>query len=114
MKNIFTATLLLISSFLLAQEGNASFYHDKYQGKRTSNGSIFNQKNYTCASGPKYKLGTKLQITNITNNKSVIVKVTDRGKGIIGNRLDLSKVAFKEIADLKQGVVKIFIKVLQE
>lgn len=115
MKNIFTATLILISSFLFSQyKGEATFYSDKYSGRKTTNGQIFSQNKYTCASGPKYKLGTVLQITNIANNKSVKVKVTDRGKGISGNKLDLSKAAFKEIADLKQGVVKILIKVLQD
>lgn len=115
MKHFFTVAFFLISSFLLSQEkGNASFYHDKYSGRKTSDGSIFSQNKYTCASGAKYKLGTKLEITNPHTNKSVIVTVTDRGKDIVGNRIDLSKIAFKEIADLRQGIVKILIKKLQD
>lgn len=114
MKQFFTATLILISSFLLAQEnGKASFYSDKYSGRKTTSGKVFSQNKYTCAAGTKYKLGTKLEITNPLNNKTTIVEVTDRGKDIVGNRIDLSKIAFKEIADLKQGIVKIIIKVLE-
>lgn len=115
MKNIFIATLLSISSSLMSQQvGFASYYGKAYHKHRTASGQIFSMNGMTCAAGKQYKFGTRLLITNPANNKSTIVTVNDRGSGIKGNKLDLSEAAFKKIANLRQGVVKIFIKVLQD
>lgn len=110
---------MVLSVFMLSQQqkqtvktnGVATYYAEKYHGRKTASGEIYNQNNLTCAADKRnYKFGTKLKITNITNNKSVIVKVTDTGKDIIGNRIDLSKAAFKTIANLNTGVIKILIE----
>lgn len=66
----------------------------------------------TCASNT-HKLGTKLRVTNKETGKAVTVTVTDRGGfSKYGRTLDLSKAAFSRIADIKQGLVKVDIKVL--
>src|SRR5690606_13687270 len=57
--------------------GTASYYHTKFEGRKTANGEIFDNNLYTCASN-HYKLGTYLKITNIANKKVVYVKVNDR------------------------------------
>lgn len=56
-----------------------SWYGGKHDGRRTASGEIFNKNNYTCAATNAYKFGQRLEVTNISNNKSVIVKVNDRG-----------------------------------
>lgn len=105
---------MVLSVFMLSQQTNgvASYYADKYHGRKTTSGEIYNKEGFTCAADQKYKFGTMLKVTNITNQKSVIVKVTDRGTAIIGNRLDLSKEAFKTIASLEKGIAKILIEIL--
>lgn len=61
-----------------------------------------------------HKMGTKLKVTNISTGASVIVRVNDTG-GFkkYGRTLDLSRGAFAKIADIKQGLVKVKIKVIK-
>ena len=90
----------------------ASWYGGYFHGRRAADGSFFNENGYTTAS-MTHKMGTRLQVTNPANGKSVIVKVTDRGAfNKYGRTLDLSKGAFAAIAPLGQGTCKVQIKVL--
>jgi len=82
------------------QNVHASYYSDKLNGRKTSSGEIFNNKKYTAAH-KTLKFGTKLKVTNVVNNKWVVVVVNDRGPSIKGRELDLSKSAFIEIANNK-------------
>jgi rare lipoprotein A (peptidoglycan hydrolase) len=79
---------------------------------RMANGRLLNDEAYTAASW-YYKFGTRLIITNATG-KSVIVTVTDRGpaKRLVkkGKIIDLSLRAFREIADIKQGVISVTVE----
>ena len=108
LKNILTVLMVLLFSFTFAQRsGIASFYNDKYEGRKTANGTIFRQSGLTCASNV-YKMGTKLRVTNKESGKSVIVTVNDRmGASRI---VDLSKAAFSQIASLKQGLAKVLVE----
>lgn len=82
----------------------------KYSHGRMANGEKFDDKKLTCATR-LWPLGTILRITNIQTNESVSVKVTDRiGKRFAKKRIDLSKKAFEEIADLNQGIIPISVK----
>ena len=78
-----------------------------------ANGEILDDNKLTCASWD-YDFGTLLKITNLENNKSVIVEVTDRGPAwrlyYTSRTIDLSKKAFETIADLDKGVIRIIIK----
>ncbi len=75
--------------------------------QRMANGQWFDENALTCATR-LYPFGTFLCITNLNNGKSVIVRVTDRiSKRFAKSRIDLSKKAFQQIADLKQGIVPI-------
>lgn len=95
------------------QVGKASFYGGKsHNGKKTASGERFNKNDMTCAH-MSLPFGTKLRVTNLKTNKSVIVKVNDRGNFRKYNRvIDLSEGAFKKIASLEQGVVKVKIEIL--
>lgn len=103
--------ILGLATLLTSFTTKMSHYHDKYHGRRSADGSIFSQDKLTCASN-KHKLGDSLRVTNPKNGKSVDVKVTDRLSPKYGNRIDLSKKAFKQIAELRQGVVPVEIEVL--
>lgn len=90
----------------------ATFYGGVFHGRLTASGERFDKNKFTCASN-YYKIGTMLEVTNISNGKSVVVKVNDRG-GFKGMKLDLSEGAFKRIANLKQGVLKVKVEKFNE
>ena len=87
---------------LYKEEAHASYYHDKFTGRRTASGAIFNNNELTCAH-KTLPFGTKLKVTSIKTGKSVIVTVTDRGPFAKGRHIDLSKKAFMLIAPNKYG-----------
>lgn len=76
---------------------HASYYADKFNGKRTASGIRFSNSDYTAAH-KKFPFGTKLKITNEANGKSVFVEVVDRGPFVRSREIDLTKRAFMEIA----------------
>jgi len=79
---------------------HVSYYHDKFNGKRTSSGIKFDNQKYTAAHR-KFSFGTKVRITNPANGKSVVVEVQDRGPFTRGREIDITKRAFMEIVDNK-------------
>ena len=83
----------------------ATFYGGVFNGRTTASGEKFDKNKMTCASN-HYKMGTMLEVTNVLNGKTVVVKVNDTG-GFKGKKIDLSEGAFKKIANLKQGVIKV-------
>ena len=92
-------------TFLLAQEkGMASYYSNRLHGRRMSDGSRYHRDSLTCAH-KRYPLGTMLKVTNLKNNQSVVVKVTDR----CGSRriIDLSYAAAKELRMISSGVAMV-------
>lgn len=94
---------------LFKENAHVSYYHDKFDGRKTASGVRFDNSKLTAAH-KKLPFGTKLKITNEKNNKSVIVVVTDRGPFINGREIDLSKKAFMDITSNKKGGV-VFVKI---
>lgn len=93
--------------------GIASYYADKFHGRRTASGEVFHQDSLTAAH--KYlPFGTLVKVTNLRNNQSVIVKVNDRGMKGTNRVIDLSKAAAKELNMLGAGLVKVKVEVLQD
>ncbi len=76
--------------------GFATYYGPGFHGKKTASGEIFNMNKMTCAHRT-LPFGTKLLVTNLSNNKSVVVRVNDRGPFVKGVILDLSKAAAQKI-----------------
>jgi rare lipoprotein A len=95
------------------QVGTASYYSDKFDGRRTASGERFDQDDLTCAHG-SLPFGCRLRVTNLRNNKAVEVKVNDRG-GFHkhGRVIDLSKAAAKEIGMVSTGTAKVKVEVLE-
>ena len=93
------------------QEGKASHYGGNYRhGRKMANGKIFDKNALTCAHN-SYSFGTKLRVSY--KGKSVIVIVTDRGGfNKLGRVIDLSEGAFKKLAPLSKGVIKVKIEKL--
>lgn len=96
------------------KNAHASYYHDKFNGKKTASGKRFDNQKLTAAHR-KFPFGTKLKITNEANGKSVIVEVIDRGPFARGREIDLSKKAFMDITSNKSsGAVNVKIEELRK
>lgn len=92
----------------------ASYYHDKFNGKKTANGDVFSNKKYTAAH-KTLPFGTKVRVTNLSNDETVIVEINDRGPFTKGRKLDLSKSAFMDLAHHKgRGTLNVMVEVLPE
>lgn len=113
---LFTALLLLfiLPSAVQAQQaeqvrGKASYYAKRFHGRKMSNGASYHRDSLTCAHRT-YSFGTLLEVTNPHNNKTVIVKVTDRGPYKRNRIIDLSHAAARQLGMLNQGVVEVEIR----
>lgn len=92
----------------------ASYYHDKFNGNKTSSGIRFDNNKYTGAH-KKLPFGTKVKLTNIASGKSVIVEIIDRGPFAKSREIDITKRAFMEIAANKGiGVMTVNIEVVEK
>lgn len=114
LKIALVATLLLILGFTplpaqAQQKGKASFYAQKFHGRKTASGERLHQDSLTCAHRT-YPFGTKLKVYNPANGRSVIVRVTDRGPFVRGRIIDLSWRAAKELGIVAQGVATVFVQ----
>ncbi|MVT07126.1 septal ring lytic transglycosylase RlpA family protein [Chitinophaga tropicalis] len=93
----------------VTQTGKASYYADKFQGRKTASGETFRQGRLTAAHR-SLPFGTKVKVTNIANGKSVKVRINDRGPFAEGRIIDLSKKAAKRIGMVNTGVANVEIK----
>jgi len=100
------AFITLGSCVVLAETGNAVHYSDKFQGKKTANGEVFDQNELTAAH-KKFPYGSKVKVTNLANNQSVIVKINDRMARRNKNVIDVTKSAAKELGFLKKGRARV-------
>jgi rare lipoprotein A len=92
---------------------HASYYHSKFNGRRTASGKRFDNNKYTAAH-KKLPFGTLVKVTNEVNGKSVIVEITDRGPFSKVREIDLSKRAFMDIVTNKNsGSVIVKIEVVE-
>lgn len=101
------------SATVFKTKGVASYYHDKFNGRKTASGEAFSNKKLTAAHR-KLTFGTKVRVTNLANKKAVIVHINDRGPFTRGREIDLSKKAFMEITDNKNhGTLSVKIEILK-
>lgn len=115
-KNVFlflaTIFAFVISTPALAQtEGKASYYGNRFHGRKTSDGSRYHKDSLTCAHRT-LPFGTLLKVTNKKNGKEVVVKVTDRGPFIRGRVVDLSMAAAKELEMVSMGVASVEVEAI--
>ena len=88
------------------ETGLASFYSESYNGKKTANGEIYNSSEYTAAH-KKLPFNTKVKVTNLSNGKTVKVRINDRGPFVTGRIIDLTRKAAKKIDMIAAGVTKV-------
>lgn len=94
------------------ESGEASFYADKFQNRKTASGERYNHSLKTAAHN-KIPFGSSVKVTNKNNGKSVVVKVNDRGPFAKDRVIDLSKSAFSSIGNPSSGVINVSIEVVQ-
>lgn len=93
------------------QYGTASYYADKFEGKKTANGEIFHQKNMTCAHNG-LPFGTWLKVTNRKNGKWAYFRVTDRLHAKNKRVVDLTTTGAKKLGYYKKGLANVKVEVL--
>lgn len=93
-------------------EGLASYYGEKFHGKPTASGEIFDMYELTAAH-KAYPLGSYAKVTNLRNNKTVIVKINDRGPVPKDRIIDLSYGAAKIIGMLDEGLGKVRVEIIE-
>jgi len=110
-RKFFIILLLCFPLYLSAQDivGQASYYAKKFHGRKTANGERFNMHEMTAAHRT-LPFGTILLVTNLSNNKSVIVRINDRGPFSKRRILDLSYGAAKELDFIRNGVTNVRIQ----
>jgi len=123
MKNSLLSSAMLALVFLVSvdvqarvapgytQAGTASYYHDRFHGRKTASGVKYN-KNALSAAHKTLPLGSKVKVTDTRSGRSVVVKINDRGPYVKGRVIDLSRAAAKEIGLTKKGLAKVKVEVL--
>ena len=94
------------------QRGIASWYGPNFNGKRTSNGEIYNMYAFTAAH-KTLPMNTIVKVTNLRNNKKVIVRINDRGPFVANRIIDLSYAAGKKIGLDKSGIAPVKLQVIK-
>src|SRR5690554_4006251 len=95
------------------EEGIASYYHDKFIGRPTSTGEIFENNRFTAASNT-LKLGTYVKVTNLSNKRSIYVRINDRMHKDNKRVIDLTRLAAEELGFLRQGITKVKVERVPE
>ncbi len=91
--------------------GIASFYADKFEGRKTANGEIYYHIKKTAAHRT-LPFGTVVKVTNLENNKFVVVRINDRGPFVDNRIIDLSKSAAKELGFVENGLAKVRVEAI--
>jgi rare lipoprotein A len=119
-------SVLIMNMNTLTGETKVSWYGDAHHGRKTANGETFDTNTLTCAS-PTLPFGTRVEITNPSNGKTVIVRVNDRGPYKVDKNgkalrplqphpkrgFDLSKAAFTAIANPNVGTISVVYTILE-
>jgi len=104
---LFTA----VPGVFAAQEGLASWYGGKFQGRTTSSGEVFDT-NLMTAAHRSLPFGTIVKVTDQESGKSTLVKINDRGPFVEGRIIDLSRAAAEELDMVGRGVARVSLEVV--
>ena len=105
-----------VVAVVAVETGVASYYADSFQGRRTASGSTFDNRTLVAAH-PSLPFGTIVRVTNLQNNRAVIVQIVDRGPaesvragGVI---IDVSRATAEQLNFLRAGRAKVRVEVLK-
>lgn len=91
--------------------GKASFYGNEFVGRKTANGEVYGHKAMTAAHR-SLPFGTMVEVTNLSNNKTCVVRVNDRGPFAKGRIIDLTNTAAKAIGFVKSGIAEVRVRIV--
>ncbi|WP_213879178.1 septal ring lytic transglycosylase RlpA family protein [Pseudomonas sp. dw_358] len=95
------------------ETGTASFYGAQHQGKRTASGERFDQADLTAAHR-RLPFGTRVQVTNLGNGRSVVVRVNDRGPHTRSRLIDVSRAAAEQLGMIGSGTAQVRVQSLSD
>lgn len=110
---VFVFCIVSVTCLFSQEVGNASFYSNRFHGRKTSSGVVYHKDSMTCAH-KTYPFGTLLLVRNPENNKEVIVKVTDRGPFNKRLMIDLSYCAAKELDIIQHGIMEVEVSIYNQ
>ncbi|MFZ1633498.1 MAG: septal ring lytic transglycosylase RlpA family protein [Chitinophagales bacterium] len=93
------------------ETGTASFYHDKFVGRKTANGEVYSQEKLTAAH-KSLPLGTWVKVTNLSNDSVVIVRINDRMPQWNKRTIDLTEKAAGQLNFISSGLAKVKVEVI--
>lgn len=93
------------------ETGVASYYGARHHGKRTASGEPFDQHALTAAHR-QLPFGTRVKVTNVNNDKTVVVRINDRGPHVRGRLIDLSRAAAQQLGMLRSGTARVRVQAL--
>jgi len=96
-----------------AEVGLASFYAERFDGRRTASGARYDPRALTCAH-PAAPFGTRLRVTELESGRSVVVTVNDRGPFVRGRVVDLSLAAARALGMVERGVARVSVERVAE
>jgi rare lipoprotein A len=96
-----------------SEKGLASWYGKKFHGRKTANGEIYNMYGHTAAH-KTLPMNTMLLVKNLSNGRSTVVRVNDRGPFVRNRIIDLTHTAAKELGIIEQGTGRVEIIALGE
>ena len=102
---------IIAQSATVTESGTASYYADKYHGRPTASGEIFDMHQLTAAH-PRLKFGTVVKVTNTENHRTVLVRINDRGPFVAGRVIDLSLAAAAELQMVRSGLAPVTLEVV--
>lgn len=94
------------------ETGIASYYGTKYHGRPTASGEVFNMNELTAAH-PRLAFGTRVKVTHLANQKSVTVRINDRGPFVKGRVIDLSQAAANELQMVNCGLAAVKLEIVE-
>lgn len=95
-----------------SETGQASYYADRHQNGKTANGERY-QHGLKTAAHRTLPFGSIVKVTNVSNGKSVTVRINDRGPFVKGRIIDLSRSAFSSIGSTSAGLINVRIEVIR-
>jgi len=95
------------------ETGTASYYGSRHHGKRTASGEAFDQHGLTAAHR-SLPFGTRVLVTNLKNDRSVVVRINDRGPHTRGRLIDLSRAAAQSLDMLRSGTARVRVQSLSD
>jgi rare lipoprotein A len=95
------------------RKGIASYYHPKFEGRKTATGEVFTNQKFTAASNT-LRLNTYVKVTNQSNGRVVYVKINDRMAASNKRLLDLTEAAAKQLGYRKAGLANVTMEVVSE